>query len=216
MGCPKCRHEIEQKIREQENARIRKLRADVLESSGIPIRYIGKGFDDYRPVNANSRMALDISRRYAANFRALRKTGACLTFCGKPGTGKTHLACAIGQYVLKEFGCDIHYATAFQAIQKTKESYSKKTAKNEREVLESYQLPALLILDEVGLQFDNDRDMLILHQIISRRYDDVRPTIMISNFPEEMLEEHIGIRAMDRFREGGGVVVAFDWESYRK
>ena len=47
------------------------------------------------------------------------------------------------------------------------------------------------------------------------RYEQMRPTIVLSNLVRDELSAYLGARVLDRLTEGGGVVVAFDWDSYR-
>ena len=75
--------------------------------------------------------------------------------------------------------------------------------------------PDLLILDEVGVQFGSDAEKLILFEIINTRYQDMKPTILISNLTLVELGKYIGERVVDRMREGGGAILSFDWDSYR-
>jgi DNA replication protein DnaC len=56
---------------------------------------------------------------------------------------------------------------------------------------------------------------MVLFEIINGRYETCRPTIVISNLALAELEEYLGARAFDRLREGNGMVVVFDWETYR-
>ena len=44
----------------------------------------------------------------------------------------------------------------------------------------------------------------------------MKPTILLSNLNIEGLGEYLGERVMDRLREGGGKMIAFDWDSYRR
>ena len=217
MACPMCMAEWENSQRAEEQAKIDAVRGELVKTSGIPGRFAVKGFGGYDTSGGLDRdHALRVARTYAERFGEHRKTGCSLVFCGRPGTGKTHLACAILRTVIQGRGVRGNYTTAFRAIQQTKESYAKRTEKSERQVLASFQAPALLVIDEVGVQHGTEIDKLILYQVIKGRYEQVKPTILISNFPEGELADFIGIRCMDRLREGGGAVVAFNWESYRK
>lgn len=76
--------------------------------------------------------------------------------------------------------------------------------------------PSLLVIDEVGVAFGTESERTIFYQIINGRYERVLPTVLVSNLAEKDLPASIGERAMDRLREGGGVTLVFDWESYRK
>ncbi len=73
----------------------------------------------------------------------------------------------------------------------------------------------LLIIDEVGSQFGSDTEKLFIFEIIDGRYQEMKPTILISNLDINGIKESIGERCVDRLREGGGSMIAFNWESSR-
>jgi len=218
--CPTC---VEERVAEEarieaqeaESRRRRSLDA-LLEASGIPKRFLSCTLDGYQPGNSlNAAFALKVSQKYTDGFQDRLKTGGSLVFCGLPGTGKTHLACAIGNKLLKD-AISVKYATVFTALSNVKSTFSKNSEKTEREAMAEYQRPQLLILDEVGVQFGSDTEKIILYQIINGRYENMLPTIMISNLPEKELAAYIGDRCIDRMRDGGGAVISFDWGSHRK
>ena len=73
----------------------------------------------------------------------------------------------------------------------------------------------LLVIDEVGAQFGSDTEKLFIFDIIDGRYQDMKPTILISNLDIAGIKDVIGERCVDRLREGGGSMIAFNWESSR-
>jgi DNA replication protein DnaC len=85
---------------------------------------------------------------------------------------------------------------------------------SETQALNELLKPDLLIMDEIGAEGGSDHDTKLLFEIINKRYENLRPTILISNLNAEALERYLGQRVMDRFRECG-MVVAFDWASFR-
>lgn len=160
--------------------------------------------------------AWNIARQYVAFFEERKKDGCSLVFCGRPGTGKTHLACAIGKKIMFEHGVTVRYAQALKIMQRVKSTFGRDAQEKEADVLRDYISPGLLIFDEVGVQFGTETETMITYQIINGRYEEMLPTIMVSNLTEPELCEYIGERSVDRMREGGGAVISFDWESWRK
>ena len=71
------------------------------------------------------------------------------------------------------------------------------------------------MLDEVGSQFGSDTEKLFIFDIIDGRYQNMKPTILISNLDIDGIKDAIGDRCVDRLREGGGMMVAFNWGSQR-
>ncbi len=220
--CPHCEQETEQakadeKARAQASAAANKRASHVrrlFDGAEIPRRFLGRTFDNYRAVDDAQNAVLDRARKFAASFPKAMELGANFVFCGKPGTGKTHLACAIGNHVISAHGNSVLFTTVFDVIQRVKATFGN-SEQSERAVMQSFAAPDLLILDEVGVQFGTDFEKVIITDIINRRYNDMRPTIILSNLSEAELGEYLGARVMDRMSEGGGGVMAFDWGSYR-
>jgi DNA replication protein DnaC len=67
----------------------------------------------------------------------------------------------------------------------------------------------------VSKEQPSDFELTTLFAIINGRYEQMRPTVVISNLSGDQLPLAMGERCVDRLREGGGVVVPFDWESQR-
>lgn len=185
-----------------------------IDRAYIPHRFAKSSFEDYVCTLDKQRQALAISRGYAEQFENRERLGGGLVFCGSPGTGKTHLACAIANHVLAD-GKTVLFMTAIQAVRRVKMTYRHDSEKTEQQAFHSFLMPDLLILDEVGAQWGSDAEKLILFEIFNDRYANRSPVILVSNLDESELTTVITLRAMDRLRDDGGVVVAFDWESYR-
>ena len=74
-----------------------------------------------------------------------------------------------------------------------------------------------VILDEIGASKEkpSDFELATLFTIINSRYEEMRPTVIVTNLPPKELPAAIGDRCVDRLRENGGIVLGFDWESAR-
>lgn len=217
-GCPVCAEErkVEAKRKEREGSALdRKIAVDrIVASSLVPARFMSRTFDNFRAETQQQRTALKIVKAYADTFETRLEQGGGLVLCGKPGTGKTHLACAIAMQIAKT-GRTSEFLTVMQAVRRVKQTYQRGSDVSEQQALSGFMRPDLLILDEVGVQWGTDAEKVILFEIINGRYNEMLPTILISNLQEAELGAFIGERAVDRMREGGGAVLAFDWPSYR-
>lgn len=216
--CPLCEKEsVDAQIKEAQRAAERNRQnaiGMILGRSGIPPRFQGRDFNSYRPADEKQARVLKVCKAYADKFDDRLANGGGLVLCGLPGTGKTHLACAIANQIAYQ-GRTSSFVSVMQAVRKVKQTYSRDSNESESDAIASFFKPDLLILDEVGVQFGSETEKLILFEIINGRYEQMRPTILISNLTAQELGAFIGERAIDRMREGGGAVLAFDWESKR-
>ncbi len=135
-------------------------------------------------------------------------------FTGGPGTGKTHLACAVASELMDRHLTCVAFGTVSELLRHVKETYRRDSDRTETQAIQDLTAPDLLIVDEVGAQIGSDHEKLLLFEILNARYADMAPTILISNLDAGALEAFLGQRVMDRYRECG-VVIAFDWQSYR-
>lgn len=116
-GCPACAEEAREKREAEEWAAQRRQGAVAklerrLGSAMIPPRFTGKTFETYRAETPEQKKALASCRRYAEQFTENAQGGRCMLLLGKTGTGKTHLAAAVAQHVIREHGATAKGARA--------------------------------------------------------------------------------------------------------
>jgi len=202
--CETCANE--QKLREKRISR--------LQHAGIPMRFLEATFESYHATTEAQQYALTVARSYAEEFRSHRRAGRCMVMVGRVGTGKTHLALAIAQHVI-EAGFRTRYASVCDVISEIRATWRNDAPETEAGVLHRYTACDLLVLDEVGVQYGTESEQLELFKVFNKRYNDVRPTIVLSNVTTEELKGYLGERVFDRLRENEAKVIQFDWESER-
>src|ERR1022692_310522 len=116
--CPQCaanQQATEQREAEERAVVVKHLAWQrKLGEASIPARFHDRTLDSYMPAADGQRRALAFAREYACNFRAAIETGRSAIFCGRPGTGKTHLAVGIGLEVMQS-GRLVLFTTAQRA-----------------------------------------------------------------------------------------------------
>ena len=187
---------------------------DRMAKAGIPPRFLAKTLDTYEATTPAQETVLEWCREFAKTYK---DSPTCGLFIGSPGTGKTHLAIGIAlDAALTDYIESIFYTTVSKIIQRVKDSWDKDPGETEKRVRLSITDPRLLIIDEVGVQYGSDFERNILFDVMNTRYENLKPTILISNLPLSGVTDYLGERVMDRLSEDAGKVFVFDWESHRK
>lgn len=195
-GCPSC-------FKLENTARL-------LGKSNIPKRFMGCDFDNYDTSTDVQRTALDQCKSFAENFATHRKNGACLLLCGRPGTGKNHLATAISKKLLSD-GFSVLRVKASQYL----DAYWAKSFEDREGWLNEMAKVDLIMIDEIGRSSNAKSAQDAFFRLIDARYEAQLPTMIATNLNRDELIEVLGEATYDRFRQGGSMRITLDWESYR-
>lgn len=220
--CKYCKAEQQQQEKERQerikNERIIIAKQEKIianfKSALIPARFQEYNFDNF---NDNTKQDSDNKKAmldYAINFDNNLKNGSSIILSGNIGTGKTHLSCAVANYIIKNLNKTALFLNTIDAFAKIKATYSKKSEITEEEALNQFIDIDLLILDEFGVQYGTETEKMILFRIINKRYENLKPTILISNLAIAELKK-IDERVFDRLRHNG-LLLIFNGESKRK
>jgi DNA replication protein DnaC len=184
------------------------------EKAAIPKRYLNRTFENYKVLTQQHQLALSVTKHYANKFSERLESGGGLILQGKPGTGKTHLACAVANTVVAN-GSTARFITVMQLVRLVRSTWKRDSEKSEDDILKAVIGYDLLIIDEIGVQYETESEKLILFDVLNGRYENVKPTILLTNLVGEELNACIGERNVDRIQEGGGTTISFTWGSYR-
>ena len=217
--CPVCAAEAVEKERGEREQEIKKTLTQsrmkrIFDRSCFPKLFKSIGFEDYNPANEAAEEILKRMTAYAENFEKIRELGSSVLFIGGTGTGKSMLAAATGNAIMMA-GYTVMYLTCPQALSWVKRSWVNKSEISQDEYLNRFKEPDLLILDEVPKGCKNSSDWEMIHEILDRRYQDVRPTISISTLPEKELERKMTKEIIRRMYFRGRKLI-FNWEPYEE
>lgn len=215
-GCPGCKADekaSQELARQEREAAAKRDRIEkMMAQTAIPQRFVGRSFDNFKTDIDGQASALRVAQEFAENFDANLATGASMIFSGGAGTGKSHLATSILQYILpKHVGA---YMTFMGMIRLIRETWRPDSARSESQVLFELGSLPLLVIDEIGVQYGTDAEHTLLFEVMDRRYRDQKPTILLTNQDKDGFKRFVGDRVYDRMTETARWV-SFDWGSMR-
>lgn len=181
----------EEKRRAAIERKIRRL----LAKSGIKRRFQQRTFQTFRQDTPGRAKAYRIAKEYADNFPFHQARGDGLYIEGTNGTGKTHLAAAIALQLISQ-GIPVICKTSSDLLLDIKKSFDS-TDVHEGDVLDIYKQVDLLIIDDLGKEQCSDWSMSTLYSILNDRYEDMKPTIVTTNYNADGLVKALAPKGFD-------------------
>ncbi len=147
----------------------------------------------YYKGSAHDLMTSVLSRckQFAQNF-SLDSNG--MIFMGKTGVGKTHLSLSIANEVLKK-GYGVVYGTASEFLGKLEKEHFGRAEGNTLDLLSECDL---LIIDDLGAEFQTQFTSSAIHELINRRILEGKPSIISTNLSPAELAQFYGDRVSSR------------------
>ena len=184
-------------------------------------RFQQRTFANFIRDTPERRRCYDTAKTYADSFPQRAERGEGLYIEGTYGTGKTHLAAAIA---LQLIGCGVPVVckTSGDLLADIKEAFDSGDA-TEYEILKAYKTVDLLIVDDLGKEQCTEWSVSTLYAILNDRYEDMKPTIITTNYNADELVRALtpkggdGTKAraiISRLREVS-TVITMAWADYR-
>ena len=137
------------------------------------------------------RLALEAARSFARHME-----GGWLLLEGTYGTGKTHLAAAIGNERLK-FGDNVMFVTTPDLLDHLRNTYSPRAEMSYDELFDKMRNATLLILDDLGVENPSEWAKEKLFQLLNHRYSHQMATVITTNADLDSLDPRIRSRLLD-------------------
>ena len=185
----------------------------LLEGSAIPKRFADCTFENYQASLPEQVQVVDTLKSYAAKFSDVLKSAPCLILSGNRGTGKNHLITAAAKEIRAQ-----GYSVLSMKLQEYLDSYW--ALGDDRVKIKSFIAGLasvdLFILDEIGRASETTNAHNAIFRLLDARYENVKPTALLTNLGKDGLKEKIGDEAYDRLAQGKGKFLSFTWESHRR
>lgn len=215
--CPACferrQAEIAQK-KYQEGVRIMRDYAmqQALGQAALPFRFRDRPLASMTPAFPAQAEALKLCRDYVESWQEARALDRNMLLMGASGSGKTHLATAVASEILMA-GHTALYTRADTMFQTVRETYSDAVQRTEKQAIEGFSVPELLVIDEYGRTAGTDAERRIFFSVIDLRYEKLLPTLIVSNLTLHAFQESVGMEMFSRLMENNATVFEFLSES---
>lgn len=185
-----------------------------LERARIPVRFAGKTLENFA-INRNPKRkeVIQNAENYIRGFQSNTVDGLLLTGC--VGCGKTHIAVAILQAVIRKGYTGLYYNMP-DLLSDIRSTYDTHSELSEGDLLEEVNEPDLLLLDDLGAETAKDWVNDRLYLLINRRYEMSKPILVTTNLDLEELTQKLGSRTVSRLCEMCHRFAEFPKEDFRR
>jgi len=159
----------------------------LLANSKMGTRLRKYTFDNFE-LNNNNIQAHAKAKSYAEEFID-NKRDTSFVITGGCGTGKTHLACSIANYLIQN-EIAVVYGTLISLLGNIRNSYES-DVETEQSYINRYSTVPLLIIDDLGKEKPTEWGLEKLFTIINNRYENELPVVITTNFDRVKLREKL-------------------------
>lgn len=147
---------------------------------GIPGRHAASTIRSFAPYEKG---LIKIRKRVGEYVEGWRRDedNRGLVLYGDVGRGKTHLIVAIARELVFRYGCTARFVEFSHLVADLKGGFDRKEGPAAR--MEELVAADLLIIDELGKGRNTEWEGTVLDELVSRRYNAVRPILATTNFP---------------------------------
>lgn len=183
---------------ESQIVRIERKGKELLEKSNLGRRFRDRTFETFQR-REDLETAYRSAKEYAEGFE--ENKGESLLFMGTPGTGKTHLAAAITNYVITQYGIPVKFGSFIDILESIKKTFGGGASDPDQGIIRQLIEVPLLVIDDLGKERQTDWSNSVLYQVINGRYENYLPVIITTNETIGTMEKNVGKATVSRLIE---------------
>lgn len=208
VSIEKNEQDVKKSIAEEKQKRAVKI----MEESGMKKKFKKRTFDNFIPTK-ETQQAYTKAKDFAENFKDEEKG---LLLSGTVGSGKTHLAAAIANYLINNLYTVI-YGNVTDIISRIYDTYNRDSELRTKDILEYITNVDLLIIDDLGKESESKNINSLLYQIINTLYEDEKLITVTTNLTGIELSKKIGQATVSRLTEMTTPIIiqSSDWRLKR-
>ena len=158
-------------------------------------------------------MIIEAAHSYVTTFGPKSTPGLMMT--GGVGCGKTHVAVAILQAIIRRGFSGLYYNMP-DLLSDIRATFNDNSDLSESDLLDEVNEPDLLVLDDLGAETAKDWVNDRLYLIVNRRYESCKAIIVTTNLELGELTNKLGERTVSRLCEMCQPFAPFPDEDFRK
>lgn len=186
---------------------------------GIPARHADSTRASFVPAGRHQTAVLAAVSKYLGRFDPNAAENRGLVLYGDVGRGKTHLLVALLRELVLRYGVKFKFIEFSHLLADLKSGFDQ--GRGSAELLDPLANVPVLAIDELGKGRNTEFEGTILDELVSRRYNAMRPIIATTNYNPEAtgdgvvsaaavavgtarrpgLEDRVGDRVYSRLRE---------------
>lgn len=190
-------------------------RIAMFNRSGITARHGDKSISNFKWIDASNHKIQTTTSLWVDRFAAGTEDKG-IVFYGDVGRGKTHLMVGLCKMLIFDHGIPIRFIEFSRLLGQLRAGYS--AGKSDEDVLGELVTVPILAIDEIGKGRLTEWEISIIDDIISRRYNALKPILGTTNYQwrgpsgtpvpalasqefKQTLGDRIGARAFSRLVE---------------
>lgn len=170
------------------------------ESSHLGARFNDRTFSNFDQKQDELAFKQCLAYAQRENLFTEEKNG--LLILGTVGTGKTHLAASIANYLVEK-GIPTQFGTFIDYLESIKREYD---AIGQKEELSRLKNTLMLVIDDLGKEKWSEWTQQVLFDIVNHRYEYRLPIVVTSNLNPDQLKKYVGEAIYSRLYEMCGYV----------